>query len=124
MLWLNPDRLSSVVPEHAGVANAVGAVVGGIRAQAVATIAKPADGLYRVFAGAGPRDFPDLETATAHARRLLEVRARREALDAGAGEVHLSFERRDSIAVVEGRETLVERTVTAVASGRPRFAAG
>ena len=113
----------AVVPEHAGVANAVGAVVGGIRVQATGTIAQPDDGLYRVFARASPRDFPDLETATAHARSLLEAQARKGAVDAGAGEVDLSIEQRDDVAVVEGRETLVERTVIVVASGRPRFAA-
>ena len=114
----------AVVPEHAGVANAVGAVVGGVRVQATGTISRPDDGLYRVFAGASPRDFPDLETATAHARRRLEARARQAANDAGAGEVNLSFERHDKVAVVEGRETLVESIAVAVASGRPRFAAG
>lgn len=113
----------AVVPEHAGVANAVGAVVGGVRVQATGTITRPDDGLYRVFAGAGPRDFPDLEAATVHARHVLEAQVRQDAIDAGAGEVNLSFECCDSVAVVEGRETLVERTVTAVASGRPRFAA-
>ena len=112
----------AVVPEHAGVANAVGAVVGGIRVRATGTIVRPDDGLYRVFAGRRPRDFPDLEAATAHARRLLEAQARQESIDAGAGEVNVSFERRDRTAVVEGRETLVESTVVAVASGRPRFA--
>ena len=113
----------AVVPEHAGVANAVGAVVGGIRVQATGTIATPDDGLYRVFAGTGPREFPDLEAATAHARSMLEAQAREGAVDAGAGEVDLSIVQRDEVAVVEGRETLVERTVVVVASGRPRFAA-
>ena len=114
----------AVVPEHAGVANAVGAVVGGVRVQAAGTITRPDDALYRVFAGGSPRDFPDLETATAHARCMLEARVRRDAIDAGAGEVDLSFERHDKVAVVERHETLVESTVVAVASGRPRFAAG
>ena len=112
----------AVVPEHAGVANAVGAVVGGVRVQATGTISRPDDALYRVFAGGSPRDFPDLETATAHARSMLEAQARKGAVDAGAAEVDLSIEQRDDVAVVEGRETLVERTVIAVASGRPRFA--
>ena len=114
----------AVVPEHAGVANAVGAVVGGVRVQASGTITRPDDGLYRVFAGTSPRDFPDLDAAAAHARQVLEDRARNDAIDAGAGEVNLTFERRDRVAVVEGRETLVESAVVAVASGRPRFAAG
>ena len=113
----------AVVPGHAGVANAVGAVVGRIRVRAAGTITRPHDGIYRVFAGAGPRDFPDLERAVAHARSVLEAQARQGAIDAGAGGVDLSFERDDNIAVVEGRETLVESAVTAVASGRPRFAA-
>ena len=112
----------AVVPGHAGVANAVGAVVGRIRVRASGTITRPDEGIYRVFAGAGPRDFPDLERAAAHARSVLEAQARRGAIDAGAGGVDLSFERDDNVAVVEGRETLVESTVTAVASGRPRFA--
>ena len=114
----------AVVPEHAGVANAVGAVVGGVRVQATGTISRPDDALYRVFAGGSPRDFPDLETATAHAKRRLEERARQDAIDAGADAVDLSFERHDKVAVVEGRETLVERMVVAEASGRPRFAIG
>ena len=112
----------AVVPEHAGVANAVGAVVGGVQVRAAGTITKPDDGLFRVFAGETPRDFPDLDAAIAHARLRLETRARQDAIDAGAGEVNLSFERRDRVAVVQGRETLVESTVVAVASGRPRFA--
>ena len=114
----------AVVPGHAGVANAVGAVVGRVRIRARGSITKPDDGPYRVFAGATPRDFAALEAATAHARSTLESRARQDAVDAGAGEVDISFEHHDDIAVVEGRETLVERAITAVASGRPRFAAG
>ena len=113
----------AIVPEYAGVANAVGAVVGRVRVQAAGTIATPDNGLYRVFAGESPRDFPGLETATAHARSMLEAQARKGAIDAGAREAELSIEQRDAVAVVEGRETLVERTVTVVASGRPRFAA-
>ena len=114
----------AVVPGHAGVANAVGAVVGRVRIRARGTITKPDDGQYRVFAGTHPRDFPALDTATTHARKTLESQARQDAVDAGAGEVDVSFEHHDDIAVVEGRETLIERTVTAVVSGRPRFAAG
>jgi len=114
----------AVVPGHAGVANAVGAVVGRVRIRVRGTITKPDDGQYRVFAGASPRDFPALDAATAHARDTLESQARQDAVDAGAGEVDVSFEHHDDIAVVEGRETLVERTVTVVASGRPRFDTG
>ena len=112
----------AVVPGHAAVANAVGAVVGRIRIRVSATITKPDDGPYRVFAGARPRDFPALDAATLHARNALESQARRDAVEAGAGDVDVSFEHHDDTAVVEGRETLVERSVTAVASGRPRFA--
>ena len=113
----------AVVPGHAGVANAVGAVVSRVRIRATGTITRPDEGRYRVFAGTDPKDFPGIETAAAYARSTLEAQARRDALDAGAGEIDISFERRDDVAVVEGRETLVESTVTAVASGRPRFAA-
>ena len=114
----------AVVPGHAGVANAVGAVVGRISIRAAGTITKPDEGRFRVFAGTNPRDFSDLEAAVEHARSMLEGQARHRAIEAGAREVDLSFERRDNVVTVEGRETLVESTVTAVASGRPRFSAG
>ena len=69
----------ALVPEHAGVANAVGAVVGRVRIRAAGTITRPDEGIFRVFAGAGPRDFPDPEAAAAYARKVLEARARRDA---------------------------------------------
>ena len=114
----------AVIPAHAGVANAIGAVVGRIRIRAVGTIAAPDEGRYRVFAGADPRDFPDLEAAVGYARDMLEGQARQGAIEAGAADVDLSFERHDRVATVAGRETLVESTLTAVASGRPRFSTG
>ena len=114
----------AVVPEKAGVANAIGAVVGRVRVRAAGTITYPDEGCYRVFAGTSPRDFSALEDAAGHAREVLEDEARRGAIDAGAGEVDVSFERSDRVATVEGREVLVESRVVAVASGRPRFAGG
>ena len=44
---------------------------------------------------------------------MLEAQARRGAADASAGEVDLWFEHHDDVAVVEGHETLMERTVMA-----------
>ena len=111
-----------VVPEYAGVANAVGAVVGRVRTVAQASISQSADNRFQVFSTAAPRKFDDLESALAHARESLELKARRDAQHAGAGEVSVHFEQHDKRAMVEGHEILVESTIVVTASGRPRFA--
>lgn len=110
-----------LVPPHAEVANAVGAVVGRIRIRREATITCPTEGVYRVFAGAEPSDYPSLEAAVSVARDALDARAREDAGTAGADDVEIGFEREDRTAVVEGRETLVESRLAAVATGRPRL---
>ena len=111
-----------IVPSHADVANAVGAVVGQIRIRAAGTITMPADERYRVFAGGAPEDFSSLDSAVSHAKAVLEEEAIARAQAAGSYDLGLSFERIDKTAVVEGRATLVESAVAMVASGRPRFA--
>ena len=53
----------SRVPEHAGVANAVGAVVGRVRLSRECVISAPQHGQFVVHAGGAPRVFTDLDVA-------------------------------------------------------------
>jgi len=115
-------RTDAVIPEHAGVANALGAVVGYVRVSAEATITMPEAGLYRVFLSGGPENFNRLEDALAFVEAKLSEDAKDRAIEAGAGEVEIKFSHDDNIAVVEGQEMLVECLVRASASGRPRIA--
>jgi hypothetical protein len=112
-----------VVPPHAEVANAVGAVASGVLQAAELLITSPADGVFRVHLADGVRDFPDLERAArlaeAEARREADTRARR----AGADRVEVTVRRRDVITPGPGgHKTFIESWVTATAAGRPALA--
>ena len=58
----------AIIPEHAEVANAVGAVVGRIRILKRVVITAPKRGFFRVHAGTEPPTFTELEEAKDHAR--------------------------------------------------------
>jgi len=112
----------NAVPEHADVANAIGAVVGRVRIARTATITCPAEGRFRVHLAEGTRDFRDYEEARAAAAAALEAEARAAALAAGAEEVQVEHGAEVRDATVEGKTMLVEATISATATGRPRLA--
>jgi N-methylhydantoinase A/oxoprolinase/acetone carboxylase beta subunit len=112
----------SVIPGHAGVANAIGAVVGQVRIARSAAITCPAEGKFRAHLPEGVCDFPTLDEARAAAEAALAALARAAAAEAGAREVHLALATEVRDAEVEGKRLLVEATVTATATGRPRLA--
>ena len=111
----------SLVPEHAEVANAVGAVVGGVHVSAEVRVLQPVEGIFRILARSGSRDITDLAAALAFAEETARSQAHAEALEAGAATVETSVAIEQKKAVSEGREIFVEASVTARASGRPRI---
>lgn len=115
-------RAETFVPEHADVANALGAVVGGVQVSRSGSISVPAEGRFRAHLPDGPADFPDAETAEGALSAALDALVRAEALAAGADTplIDRRIERRE--ATVEGQRVLIEATVTVSATGRPRIA--
>ncbi len=111
-----------VVPEHADVANAVGAVVGRVRAVAQVTVSQPMPGLFRVHFATAPADFPALDAAIAAAERGVTDEARDHAARAGAEAVEIRLAREEKVATVDGQAMFIEAIVTATAAGRPRIA--
>ncbi len=113
-----------VLPEHAAVANAIGAVVGRIAQRRSGTVTAPSEGKYRVHFDHGPQDF----TESAAALEALENALREEVVAAvtaaGAGDIHSHVSRDIRTAQVEAREVFVEAVLTVEASGRPRVAQG
>jgi N-methylhydantoinase A/oxoprolinase/acetone carboxylase beta subunit len=109
------------IPTHAGVANAIGAVVGRIEMMAQAIVSQPAEGRYRAHVDGAPGDFPDAEAAIAFALDRLRAIARRAAADAGAEAIEVKTEREDVVVKVEGRDMFVEARLVARATGRPRL---
>lgn len=118
------DRLSCqmILPEHAGVANAIGAVVGRVTIRRSGTVTSPAEGRFRVHLETGPEDYAEAEAAMVALQTALEADARAEAEKAGAEDIHLTAMRNLRQAKAEAREVFLEAEVTVEASGRPRIA--
>ncbi len=113
------------IPEHAGIANALGAVAGGVMQRASAHITPVGDTEFRVHAPSGVRTFRDLEQAADYASEETARRARDLAHQAGAVELQLHVTRRDNmVRGGEGLALFIEAHVTATAFGRPRLALG
>jgi N-methylhydantoinase A/oxoprolinase/acetone carboxylase beta subunit len=109
------------LPQHAEVANAVGAVLGQVSQRVHITLTQPARGVFKVFTAQGPVDFGDLATAVAHAQALAGAQARERALDAGADGVTVVFtQRNNSVSNDIDGNVFFEAVVTATASGPPK----
>ncbi|MFN3209474.1 MAG: hydantoinase/oxoprolinase N-terminal domain-containing protein [Roseovarius sp.] len=111
-----------ILPEHAGVANAIGAVVGRVTIRRQGTVTSPAEGRYRVHLDTGPEDFTDAEKAMARLEDVLTAEARALALAAGAEDLQTNTSREVKAAQAEAREVFLEAEITVEVSGRPRIA--
>ncbi len=113
-----------VVPEFAGVANAVGAVVGQVSMHAEGEVTSPAPGLFIAHLAAGPVRFVDADEATQALATDLAAQAVSRAFAAGVSEPRVVTTRSDIGAEVEGQRMVIEIRLRATASGRPRIATG
>jgi hypothetical protein len=111
-----------VLPDHADVANAVGAVVGRVRITVEAIVTEPEQGRFRLSVGDHVEDFSSEDDAIAAATRLARAQALETAMLAGAGECHADVAADIEAATVEGRRKFVEARIHATAQGRPRIA--
>jgi N-methylhydantoinase A/oxoprolinase/acetone carboxylase beta subunit len=111
----------SVVPAHADVANAVGAVVGRVRLSLECVVSSPSQGQYVVHAGEAPALFTDLVAARTFALEHLSSALGRDMVAAGAP----TFETRErwveQTVPVDGLELFVEGRLELTASGRPQL---
>ncbi|MEM1237328.1 MAG: hydantoinase/oxoprolinase family protein [Pseudomonadota bacterium] len=108
------------LPEHAGVANAIGAVVGRITLRRSGTVTAQGEGRYRVHLDDTPTDFTDAEEAMQHLEERLSEETRQSAHASGAIGIQVSVTRSVRTAEIEARAVFVEAEITAEASGRPR----
>ena len=109
------------VPDHADVANAIGAVVGRVRITHDCTITAPQHGQFVVHAGEAPFTTVSLDDALRHATEVLTDRVRTHMDAAGAAEVELSTEWHESTVEVSGSPMFVEGRLAITGSGRPRL---
>lgn len=115
-----------VITPHAGVANAVGAVVGGVVQQA-RVIIRPLHGEedFRVHLGDGIHDFTALDAAIDYARDVVIGHIKEQARQAGAEQVEVKMVRFDKtlpVALGWGQSVYLGTDLTFTAVGRPRVA--
>ena len=112
-----------MIPPHADVTNAVGAVASGVVQTVEALITQPNEGRFRLHLPSAVEDFTDLVSAAARATAAVEAEATAQARRAGAGEVQLSVTRKDNVVKERGGfEIFIESKIVATAFGRPRLA--
>lgn len=113
-------RTALAVPRHGDVANAMGAVLGEVAQRVHLTVTQPVQGVFRVFAHDGPRDFPTLEDAYDCARDCAGEEALELARHAGASDPQLRTDIHETSAEDDnGTRIFFEARVTATASGPP-----
>jgi N-methylhydantoinase A/oxoprolinase/acetone carboxylase beta subunit len=113
-----------LLPEHAAVANAFGAVMGSVVQRAQVTVTQPRHGHFVVHADREPLHFDDLQDALASAGSSAAERALRLAREAGAADCELRLEQTANHVQhdIDG-ELFLEARVTATATGRPALGA-
>ena len=113
-----------IIPEHADVANAVGAIGAEIVVQNEIVIAPDLHGAYLLYGEEHRFKYSSLDDATTYAVTLLEERSLEQAREAGAIDPVVVVSTSDSIASsAKGETVFVERVVRARATG-VAFAAG
>lgn len=113
-----------VLPQHAGVANAIGAVVGQVAMHATGTVTSPGPGVFAAHLPTGPHRFNDRDLAMAAMESVLTIEAKAQAHAAGVEEIRLSVTRDLSEIAVEGQSMFIEAKIRVTAHGRPRIALG
>lgn len=113
-----------ILPEHAGVANAIGAVVGQIAMHAEGTVTSPGPGVFAAHLPDGPARFADRDTAIAALEAALSDEAGSRARSAGVEELRLTVVRDIKEIEVEGQPMFLEARLRVTAQGRPRIAEG
>mgnify|MGYP006955162773 CR=1 FL=1 len=120
------DRLGTrmMVPDHADVANAIGAVVGQVAMQASGVVTSPGPGVFVVHLPDGPARFADQDAAIAALEAALTTQASAKARAAGVEDMRLTTQRDINAVEVEGQPMFIEASIRVTAQGRPRIAVG
>ena len=109
-----------LIPMHASVCNAVGAVAGVVSQTVEILVNQTTFKVFRVHDPAGSKDYPDPEPALEHARRVSQELAMAGARRAGASDPHVETSVTEKLAQVgPGAEYLAEAVARSTATGRP-----
>jgi N-methylhydantoinase A/oxoprolinase/acetone carboxylase beta subunit len=112
---------AALIPEHADVANAIGAVVGLVRAEVVIVVSTLIELSFRVHHPESPRDFLVLEEALTFAEMEAIRLARAEAERLGASHIEVKLTKDIKCPMIEDKPYFVEARFSAEAFGRPGY---
>ena len=118
------ERLSSDchVPEHADVANAIGAVAGEVRVQQTVTITSSDGGSsFQFMSGGKLINMVDEEAVLAKVQADMEVELTQMADEAGAQSPVFETTTTINAPTIDGSRHFVEATIHMTATGRPKF---
>ena len=107
------------IPEHAHVANALGAVVGRIRQKQEILITPSSGKEVTVHFPDGAQIIEELEEAASVAMAWANSEAERKAHEAGATDIVVAMDRYDNIVNTQGQDVFFESRIVATAIGRP-----
>jgi N-methylhydantoinase A/oxoprolinase/acetone carboxylase beta subunit len=113
---------SMVLPQHGGVANAIGAVVGQVQMQATGTVSSAGEGAFSVHLPGGPKVYASKDQALAALETHLRTDAAARARASGVEDIRYSVSSDISEIEIEGRAMFIEAKMRVEASGRPRIA--
>jgi N-methylhydantoinase A/oxoprolinase/acetone carboxylase beta subunit len=113
-----------LVPDHADVANAIGAVVGQVQMQASGTVTSPGAGAFKVHLAGDVQSYSSRDAALSAIRAALTAQATAAARGAGVEDISLHVAQDITEVEVEGQPMFIEAKIRVTAQGRPRIAAG
>ena len=108
------------VPDHADVANAIGAVVGQVRIIVDVFVSQPQEGLFAVNGAGLSERIVDKATALERGRAIAQAAALEQASAAGTADAVVHMVEAIDAPIIEDTRTLIEARITATANGRPR----
>jgi N-methylhydantoinase A/oxoprolinase/acetone carboxylase beta subunit len=110
-----------IVPEHADVANAIGAVVGRVRISRETTVSASQLGQFLVHVGIEPVTVVTLDEARSLATATLTEGLRTDMEAAGARQFETEWDWKETTVDVGGLPMFVEGRLSATGSGRPEL---
>jgi N-methylhydantoinase A/oxoprolinase/acetone carboxylase beta subunit len=113
-----------LLPEHADVANAIGAVVGQVQMQAAGSVTSPGLGCYQLHLPDGLRVMDNRDDALRMMIAALTDQASAQANAAGVSDIRLSVVQDITEIDVDGQPMFIEAKIKVTATGRPRIAHG
>jgi N-methylhydantoinase A/oxoprolinase/acetone carboxylase beta subunit len=115
-----PFKAKAILPEHADVANAIGAITSHVFIRKQAWIVPGKEDGFIVEGISGAHKFKNIDDADRFARKELTEVVHKKAMEAGTSSGSIAFETKDSMPLAAtGEAIFLKRTLSASLRGRP-----